>query len=132
MKKIYILICALFFVVIVYFTINGNDVYQKITPKVSVVGAHYRTDAGSGRYFRIPKDALTLDHTVWGLTSTQGYSMTIYRIVEIKIDGIAFRDEDYVYFSESINGATSILRNAADVNRMGLTAGDKVIPFTRD
>lgn len=114
MKKIYLLLIL--------------DVYQTITPRVSVIGAHQRIDVEGEIYFRVPQEALASENTVWGLISEQGYSMIIYKIIEIEIEDIVFSDEYYVYFSNSINGASSIVGNATDVDRMGLVEGDKVIP----
>lgn len=67
-------------------TVFGDEIYTWITPEVPVQRAERVMDEDGVEYVCVPKCAVTEEHTIYVVTSEQGFSRTIYRIREMVIE----------------------------------------------
>lgn len=83
----------LLFLLLVFCSVFGDEIYIWITPKVPVQRAENVMHEDGKKYICIPKRAVTEEETIYVVTSEQGISRIIYRIQEIAIEYI---ENEYV------------------------------------
>lgn len=117
---------VLVFLLLVVCTLFGEQIYNWITPEVSVQMSRNVMHQDGNKYVCIPKSAVTKENTIYVVTPEQGFSRTIYRIQAIAIEYI---DNEYV--SSEVLTSTMIPTRSFIVTESetaeGLKDGSKVL-----
>lgn len=118
-----IAVTVLLLMVLIFFTIYGGKVYERITPAVSVTDANmiYRQD-----YVLIEPEYLTEDECVYLVSAESGFSRTIFRIKKQKVEvcGIAEELGKPMILREEVKGCYIVTNPEAAKD---LKDGDKVL-----
>jgi hypothetical protein len=126
MKRLSLVFFSLFILCLLFFTIFGNVIYDRITPEVSsyTVGGVYWADDIS--YYQIPREALLEYGFVYEIVSEQVFSREIYtlQMVEIIFQDSLFEwdDGNSIYVSQGLRSGMRVLRAIDD----SLGDGDRV------
>lgn len=81
-------VTAVLFLLLVFFTLTGDRIYNRITPKVPIKNLSGWNERDGERYVMVPREALTAGNAVYIVTSSQGFSRTIYRIWKKEVEYI--------------------------------------------
>lgn len=120
-------VTAALFLLLVFFSLAGDSIYQWVTPKVPVFSLKGLIERDGNRYARLPGSALTAEDCVYTVTASQGFSRTIYQIWKVEVEYI----EDS-YDASMVLVSTKLPQNCMVVTQPekaeGLADGDQVLP----
>lgn len=120
-------VTAFLFLLLVFFTLAGDRIYNRITPRVAAQRLQGRVVWEGGQYARVPREALTAGDEVYVVTSSQGFSRTVYRIWKQEVEYIENPSDSSVVLV-----STGLPDNCMVVTRpesaQGLADGDQVLP----
>ncbi len=127
MKRISVLCAALLLLLLIFFTLYGNRIYEYITPKVKVRVIQATVTYGGSEYVTIPREALTEDGSVYIVTSEQGFSRTLYYVHKDKVSFVELPeiDQSSVYVSSGVRRGDRIVVEPEE--NLSLEDGDRVI-----
>lgn len=121
------MVTAALFLLLVFFSLAGNSIYNWITPKVPVQNLNGKNILDGEEYVQISREALTEGNTIYIVTSSQGFSRTVYQIWKQEVEYIdAPFNESAVLVSTKLPGGCMVVPQPESAK--GLADGDQVLP----
>lgn len=120
-------VTAVLFLLLVFFTLAGNSIYNWITPKVPVQKVDGKNILDGEEYVQISREALTDGNMIYIVTSSRGFSRTVYQIWKQEVEYIdAPFNESAVLVSTELPGGCMVVTQPESAKE--LADGDQVLP----
>lgn len=119
---------AALFLLLIIFSLAGDHIYNRITPRVTVLRLRGQSVWEGRKCIQVPDEALTDEKELYIVTSEQGFSRTVYQIWKKEVEYIEDPgDSSKILIFTKLPANCSMVVSRPE-SAQGLADGDQVLP----